>query len=148
MFCDDSYYINDISETVQMGVSSCRNIFYVIIASEVYQDLGSSPTIFGTIKAPANIPFHTGFLVHNYTAYFKTKPNPSKDIKNVWARSRGPIAIFVEVDKGINKAAPDIDIDPMTLKKRFESFIMNTDLSSSVYEPPIDIFNGLIVEEK
>lgn len=128
IFCDDSYYLNDMSEAAQIAVSGCKNIFYVIMVSNSYQDCGGQPTIFNSMGEAKNVPFHMGFFIHNYTNYFKIKANPTKEIKTMLDNANGPIIVFIDVDREVNKKIVDINLNSLELRSRLENFIKKEDV--------------------
>jgi hypothetical protein len=123
IFCEDYYFIRNLSEAAQIAVSKCKNLTYIILRSNMYQEDGFYPTIVSEIGSLKSMMFHMGFLVHHYTSYFKNSNNPSKDIKQIWANITGPMIVFVDIDKGANKKAGDSDIDYSIYTKEFIDFV-------------------------
>jgi hypothetical protein len=121
IFCEDEYFIKNLSEAAQMAVSRCKNLVYVVLRSGMYQDTGFQPTISADIGGLKNSMFNLGFLVHNYTDYMKMT-NPKKEIRSIWKSIRGPLAVFVDITKGINRQVENIQIDYQSIKDRFLDF--------------------------
>lgn len=123
IFCEDWYLIRNLSELAQIAVSKCKNITYVVLRSNMYQEDCFYPTIVSEIGGLKSTMFHLGFLVHHYTSYFKINNNPSKDIKQIWNNIIGPMIVFVDIDKGINKKVGNSDIDYSVYTKEFIDFV-------------------------
>ena len=47
---------------------------------------------------------------------------------------RGPMVLFMDVDKGIKKDLPDIDIPEEDMKERLIEFLKNKEIGTSLYE--------------
>lgn len=122
LFCEDAYIIRNFSEVAQIAASRCRNLLLVIIRSNAYQDTGFQPTLSINISGLKNSLFNLGFLVHNYTHHLKMN-NPVKEIKAIWNGIRGPVAVFVDVEIGINKQVANVDIDYVTIRNRIVEFV-------------------------
>ncbi len=135
VFVSDSEFLKDFGVASQLAVSKCKNIFYIILHSGKYQSSGGQPTIFREISAPKGLLFNLGFLVHDYTHYFK-KRSSEKEIVKIVDRIRGPLAILVAVDSGINRNLSEMSYSNVELKERLINFMTNEDLGTSLYEPP------------
>ena len=103
VFCDDSYFIRNVSEAMHIAVSKCSNIFLIILVSGYYMDVDKIPTIYKSIVAPSNMIFDMGFLTHNYTRHFNKIKNPQKEIDSILNKTRGPMAGIIDVDFGLKK---------------------------------------------
>ena len=125
----------EMSSLAQIGASKVKNLFYVVLNNGVYQSAGGHPTIFKEVSSINGTILGFGFTVFNLTAYFKKKsslPKMNKIINNL----RGPVAIFIDVDKSISKEKVDLDIKKKNLRNRINKFIRNTDLGTSLFRPP------------
>ena len=145
IFCEDDYFLRNIGEAAQIGVSKCQNIYLVILFSGIYSDAGGHPTIFDSISAPQGMLFNMGFLVHNYKRHFKNSKNPTKEINAIWGKIKGPLAVVLELDKGY-KNIDDIFPPVKESLNRISEFIKNVDIPAYNYTPPIDIDESMVAE--
>lgn len=136
VFVSDGEFLKEFGVAAQIAVSKCRNIFYIILSSGRYQSSGGQPTIFKELSSPKGFLFNLGFLVHDYTNYFKNKSS-EKSIPKIISRVKGPLAILVDVDEGIKKNLNELSYSETELKERLISFMANDDLETSLFEPPI-----------
>jgi len=123
VFCNDCDFIRDLSSIVQMSISKCRNIFCVILNSGIYQEEGGQPTLLNSMYSPKGIVFNTGMIVHDFTPLFKNKTS-LKELKNTVRGLKGPLSVFIGVDKGLKKDLNDVNISETDLRKRISSFII------------------------
>jgi hypothetical protein len=138
IFCDDAYFLKNMGEVLHIAASKCRNIFIVILVSGVYPGDAMHPTIFKSINSPIGMLFNMGFIVHDYKRHFKNSRNPVKEIRAIWQKTRGPIAVIVEVESN-NKVFPN-DY-PIEEKSLFDiiHFIQNKEMLAYSYVPPVSI---------
>jgi len=98
IFCDDFYFLKNVSETIQAAVSRCKNFYIIILNSGTYSDDGCSPTIYNSIPAPRSLLFNMGFSVHDYKRQMTIMKDPSSEIKSTWDKVKGPLAVTMEVE--------------------------------------------------
>ncbi len=145
IFCDDSYFVRNISEAAHIATSKCENIYSVILVSGIYADVGPHPTIFNSLMAPRAMLYNMGLKVHNYARHFKNTRNPIKDIRAIWSRARGPLIATLDVDRGtkdFNDNYPD-EIDSLN---DIIEFISNKDIPSYNFVPPISFLEEFTEE--
>lgn len=97
VFCDDFYFLRNISESVQASVSRCKNIYLVILNSNTYNDVGNHPTIYKSMSAPRNLLFDMGYSVHDYKRQISNMADSSSEIRSIWDKVNGPLAVVIEV---------------------------------------------------
>lgn len=136
VFCDDSYFIRNMSEACQIAVSGCENLYLVILISGTYSEVGKHPTIFKSVKSSRSMLFDMGFVVHDYKRQFQNTRNPVKEIHATWSRVRGPLAALVEVEYSIKKGLKDVPNQKTSINKIME-FINNKEIPYYGYVPPI-----------
>ena len=132
IFVSDSEFLREFGIAPQIAASKCKNIFYVVLHSGRYQSSGGQFNIFREIRAPKGLLFNLGFLVHDYTHYLKER-NSEKIISKLLERLKGPLAILISVDYGINKNLDEISYSKKELKERLIDFVANKDLGTSLY---------------
>lgn len=136
VFCDDAYFIRNMSEACQLAVSGCENLYLVILASGIYSDVGKHPTIFRSIQSSRSMLFNMGFVVHDYKRQFKNMKNPVKEIRATWSRIRGPLAIVMDVEHSVKKSHNGF-LEQKTSISRTIDFISNKEIPNYEYVPPI-----------
>ena len=108
IFCDDYYFLKELSSSVHIALSRCKNIFLIVLVSGEYQhSSGHNPTIFNEINAPKTVLFGMGFIINDYTKHF-SNVHSAKEVKNILKSLYGPIAIVIYVDLGENKKVGEI----------------------------------------
>jgi len=136
VFCEDQYFIRNMSEFMQAGVSKCKNFVVVLFVSGGYTNVSNTPLIFDEVNSQHGILYNMGFMVHNYSNFFKQHKNPIKHIRKFWARIRGPLAVLLPVDNR-KKDMPVVELSKnMTATKEF---IRNKDITGYSYVPPFSI---------
>jgi len=135
IFTSDNEFLKTFGMASQIAVSKCKNIFYVILHNSVYNSLDNYFNIFSGITSPKGMFFNIGFLVHDYTNYFQNK-TLQKSIPKIVKNVRGPLAILVEVDKKLKADLVKISYSEIELKDRLMTFMSNSDLKTSLFEPP------------
>lgn len=136
IFCDDAYFLKNMGEVLHIAASKCRNIFVVVLVSGVYSGDAKHPTIFKSIHSPIGMLFNMGFMVHDYKRHFKNSRNPVKEIRSIWQKSRGPLAVIVEVENS-TKVFPDNYPTEEKSLADIISFIQNKEMSAYSYTPPV-----------
>jgi hypothetical protein len=136
VFCDDAYFIRNISEACHMAISGCENLYLVVLVSGIYSEVGNHPTIFKGIRSSRNMLFNMGFVVHNYKRQFQNMRNPVKEIRATWSRVRGPLAIIMDVEYGVKKTHKNF-LDQRSSIDRIMTFIINEEIPNYEYIPPM-----------
>lgn len=102
VLCNDADFLKEVGSALQMAVSGCRNLFYVIFNEGIYSDDGGMPTIFREVPSPMGMLFDFGFGTSNYSDFFDKKGS-MKQLKNVIDGAKGPRAVLINVTKGNQK---------------------------------------------
>lgn len=136
IFCEDQYFIRNMSELMQAGVSKCKNLFFILFVNGRYTSVDSAPLIFDSVNSRHGILYNMGFLVHDYTKHFKNTRNPIKDIREFWRRARGPVTILLHTDKG-TKDIKDVELTGSLCE--VSEFIQDESIKSSSYVPPFSL---------
>lgn len=131
IFCDDFYFLKELSASMQIALSKCKNIFLVILVSGEYQHTGRNPTIFNEIAAPKTVLFGMGFLINDYTKHFSSIQT-SKSVKSILKNLYGPVAILIYVNLGENKKVDKIGLTVMERMKRLTEFLSVEGTSSYI----------------
>lgn len=130
IFCDDYYFLKELSASVHIALSKCKNIFLVVLVSGEYQHTGHNPTIFNEINAVKTIMFGAGFLINDYTKHFSSVQS-AKEIKNILKNLYGPLFTVINVDLGENRKVNEIDLTKLQQTERLTSFLSTK--GSSLY---------------
>ena len=109
LFCDDYYFIKELSAAINIALTRCQNLFLVVLNSGEYQYSGNNPTIFNDIPAFKTIMFGTGFLINDYTKHF-SNVREAKGVINLLENLHGPIFIVININLGENKNMDEIDL--------------------------------------
>ncbi len=140
VFCEDWQFLREFSSSAQMAVSRRTNIIYVIFNSGEYQYVNNMPTIFNEFVAPRVFLSDLGFLVNDFTNYFKDKhgldtlPDYIKHVK-------GPLAVIIKIQKGARKnARAEISYSKQELVNRLMDFVGDDNLGTSLYTTPSNLF--------
>ncbi|MHA1833670.1 MAG: hypothetical protein ACTSV7_06725 [Candidatus Baldrarchaeia archaeon] len=133
VFIDDEHFLKDMGVSAQIAVSNCVNIFYIILRSGCYQSSGFQPTIFGGISGAKSFLFGLGFVVHEFSKYFEDRNFSA--MKGFVENIKGPMAILINIDKGLKKGLKDIKKN-IDLKSEIKNFIVDEDLGTSLFVPP------------
>ena len=123
IFCDDYYFLKELSASMHIALSKCRNIFFVVLVSGEYQHTENhNPTVFKEIAAPKTVLFGMGFLINDYTKHFDNVQR-SKDVKVTLKNLYGPVVILIYVDLGENKKAGEITLTNKERVDRLTEFL-------------------------
>ena len=133
LFCDDYYFIKDLSAVLQASLSKCKNLFLVVLNSGEYQYSGHNSTIFRSIPAFKTVMFGAGFLVNDYTMHFSNVLS-SKGIINLLENLHGPVFIVIDIDIGENKNIDKIDLTIEEKLERLTAFLSKEGTSLVVYD--------------
>ena len=140
LFCDDYYFIKDLSAVLHVSLSKRTNLFLVVLNSGEYQYSGHNPTIFRSIIAFKGLMFNAGFLVNDYTRHFSNVQS-SKGAKNLLENLHGPVFIVIDIDLGENKNIDKIDLTTEEKLERLTSFLSKEGTSLVVYDS-FDFYSG------
>ena len=138
LFCEDQYFIRNMSEIMHAGVSKCRNLYMVLFVNGGYTVFDNVPNIFDSVNSQHGILYNMCFLVHDYTKHFKNSRNPIKEVREIWDRARGPLAIILKTSKG-TKSFPDPVMSEREDLYKAREFIMNQDIKAHSFVPPFSI---------
>lgn len=133
LFCDDYYFIKDLSAVLQASLSKCTNLFLVVLNSGEYQYSGHNLTIFRSIITFKGIMYNAGFLVNDYTRHFSNTQS-AKGAKNLLENLHGPVFIIIDIDLGENKNIDKIDLTTEEKLERLTSFLSKEGTSLRVYD--------------
>jgi len=136
LFCDDAYFLRNMSEAAHIAISKCDNIYIVVMVNGIYTEVGNHPTIFNSLMSPHGFLFNLGFIVHDYKRHFKNMRNPTKEINAIWQKTRGPLVVLLEVDKGVKKLPEDFPAEKRSIDS-IMAFIQNEEIPSYNYVPPV-----------
>lgn len=129
VFCRDADLISDLSNMMQAAAARPKNLFYIILNEGIYQEIDNHPTITDSIYSIKGTLFNFGFLVHDFSHFFKGRVN-KKLLSATIERLTGPMIILINVTKGrinIEKELPD------NLDKRLSALILNEEKGSSLF---------------
>lgn len=138
VYCEDQYFIRNISEFIQVGVSKCKNFIMVLLVSGSYTSINGAPTIFDAVGSQHGVLFNCGTLVHDYTRFFKLHKNPVKHIREFWSRTRGPLSILLRVETSY-KELPGISFSSANDMIRVGKFIQDENIKGHTYTPPFSL---------
>ena len=94
---EDHYMLRYLNSIVQASVSKCRNLFFFVILSNVYNNSTTQSTITESFRNISGAMFNFGFFTYNYSNYLKNKTDVRK-LKNIFSTARGPFVSFIAVD--------------------------------------------------
>jgi hypothetical protein len=140
VFCEEHYFIRNLSEVLQIGVSKCRNLFIIFFCSGEYIAAPGLPTVFDSANNQHGIFYNMGMLVHDYKNQFKFSRNPIKFVRETWDRVKGPIAIIMKTERG-SKQLPEIDFSDRNSIEATREFILDENIKAHDFVPPIDLSN-------
>jgi hypothetical protein len=136
VFCEDRYFVRNLSELMHAAFSRCKNLFLILLNNKVYPQT-DSPIIFESINSKHGLLYNMGFVVHDYTKHFNLN-NPIKEISLIFKNARGPMITLIKTDKGIKKLS-NIEVDLKSNAKSLKTFILNKEIKSNNYVPPISL---------
>jgi hypothetical protein len=132
VFSSDSLFLYDASAALQMAVSECKNLCYILLNSGMYLGAGGHPNIFPTLSHPQGVFFRMGFTSFVFDSFFNI-PGGLKEIKGMLDTIIGPTAIFVEVGKRRGNIK-ELD-KPMSFFSERLKNNLNTE-GTALFEPP------------
>lgn len=103
VFCDDEYFLRNLSELSHIAISGCGNVYLLMLVSGYYLDVGNFPTIYDSLNSVQGVLFNMGFFVHNYTRHFQNMRDPSRELNSIWEKTRSASVGIIKVDKGLKK---------------------------------------------
>ena len=103
IFCEDSYFLRNVSESVHAAVSKCRNLYIIIVVSGMYNNFEYCYTIYNNIMSPRNLLYDMGFMVHNYNKQLSHTKDSSDEIRATWGKIKGPLAITIDVENSMDE---------------------------------------------
>lgn len=133
VFMGEGDLLRQISSLIQMKASKCPNIFLVLLDNGVYQDGCGLPNIMEAVKSKLALMFHLGLVVFDFTFYFNRKE--FKKMSQFMVSLRGPMTILINVDLGLKKNLPDIDINPEDMVSRLTEKIKDIESDTSLFDP-------------
>jgi len=95
--CEDFYLMRYLNSAVQIAIGKPKNIIILCLVTDTYLLGCKQNTLFNSVNSMKGLLFGAGFLVHDYTAYFKNKT----ELKNLSSRLRtieGPLFSSISVD--------------------------------------------------
>jgi hypothetical protein len=140
VFCDDQYFIRNMSEAMQMGVSKSRNLYIVLFIAGEYLDVPDTPNIFGSVNSQHGVLYNMGFIVHDYKTHFKNSRNPINFVRETWDRVRGPLIVLLVTTKG-SKQMPEIKFSSREDVMSTKEFILNEDIIAHIFVAPMGLSN-------
>ena len=136
VFCEDNYFARNLSELMQAGISKCRNIFFILFVGGLYNEVSATPVVFDSVNSQHGILYNIGFLVHDYSKFFKNSKNPIKEIRDVWSRTKGPLAVLLKTERS-NKQFEDVLMTDADSIKKVQDFISNKNIKGYRFDAPI-----------
>lgn len=137
VFCEEQYFIKNMSEIMQIGVSKCRNLFVVLFCGGEYTAVPGLPTVFDSVNNQHGIFYNMGMLVHDYKNQFKFSRNPIKFVRETWDRVKGPIAIIMKMENG-SKKMQEVEFSNKKSIELTREFILDENIEAHNFVPPID----------
>jgi len=132
VFSSDNLFLSDVSTSLQMAVSGCKNLFYVLFNSDVHLKAGGHPNIFSSLSHPQGMFFRMGFTSFVFDHFFSTVGG-LKEMGEVMSTLIGPVVIFVSVSKKMGNRSL-IDKPMSFFIKRLKNNLKVE--STSLYNPP------------
>lgn len=98
IFIEADDFLKYINNVIQISISKCINIFYIILNTKVYNSFSKVkiPTLYNEVSAVKGILFNIGLIVHDYTNYLNKKN--IKTMCNNIKTSIGPTAVILNVE--------------------------------------------------
>jgi hypothetical protein len=142
IICDDYYLLKDVGAVVHMGISKLKNLFIIIIRDGYYPFVQNMPTIESNIPNFKGLLFGSGFLINDYSHYFKTQ-TLAKTIKSWVTVMKGPLALFIDFDKKkeIEECHDKTDYNVVEQIVKLKTII--NDEITSLFTAPTDILKTI-----
>jgi len=139
VLCTDYEFLKEVGASLQIAVSKCINIFYVLFDEGRYIDDGNSPTIFRELSSIEGLFFNFGFGVDMYSAYIN-KGGSLDSLREILIKTKGPNLITMVPGVG-SKKFEEIPYSEIEWKKRINDFVCNFELGTSLdLGMPIQVF--------
>lgn len=135
VFLGEGELLRELGIIAQIGASKCSNMFLVLLDNGCYQSAGGYPTVFENMLSKKGLIFNSNTKVITFTKHFKDKE--FKRLKDRFTRLMGPMAILMDVDKGIKKGLGEIDIDFEEQRDRISEFILDSTKETAMFIPPV-----------
>lgn len=132
VFIGEGDLLRELAVTSQISASGCSNIFLVVLDNNTYQSAGKLPNIMYSMKSKRGVMYNMGLIVFDFTVYLRKKE--FKKMRDFMANLRGPVVLFFDVDTGIKKDLPEIDISEEDQKKRLIKFLADKGAGTSLYK--------------
>jgi len=132
VFIGEGDFLREFSIASQISASVCENIFLVILDNGVYQSIANFPNIMSSMRSKRGVMFNLGLTVFDFNVYLKHREFDK--MRTFITNLQGPVVVFFDVEIGIKKNLPEIDISEENLKQRLMEFIANKELGTSVRE--------------
>ena len=129
VFCRDADIVSDLSMMAQMAAAHLKNLFCIVLNEGCYQELNNHPTLTDSLYSVKGLLFNYGFVLHDYTHFFKGKVN-MKLLDATIERLIGPMVILIKPTKGFINNKIDL---PEDLDQRISTFALNRDLGTSLF---------------
>lgn len=136
VFCEDQYFIQNMSEFMQAGVSGCTNLIIVLVINGAYTSVPATPLIFDEVNSQHGILYNMNLLVHDYSKFFKRYRNPIKYIREFWDRAKGPLVVLLNVE-GTKKDIPEVKLSDSFYATK--TFIRDVSIKAHNYVPPFSV---------
>ena len=134
VFVGEGELLRDLGVLAQIGASKCRNMFIIILDNGCYQTAGGYPNIFESLLSKKGLIYNANMKVSTFTKHFKDKH--FKRLKNRFERLIGPMAILMDVDKGVKKDLPHVDIDLEEQRDSISKLVMDKEKETALFYPP------------
>ena len=122
--------LREFSIAPQLSASKCENLFLVVLDNGVYQSVGKLPNIMNSINSKRGVMFNMGLVVFDFTVYLRKKE--FKKMRSFMKSLRGPVVLFFDIDTGIKKDLPEVDINYKASKVRLMEFLANEEIGTSM----------------
>ena len=132
VFVGEGDLLRELAAASQIAASRCSNIFLVVLDNGTYQSAGNFPNIMESMRSKRGVMLNFGLVVFDFTVFLPKRE--FKKMRNFMQNLRGPVVLFMDIDKGVNKDLPDIDIAEEEMKERLTAFIKNKETGTSLYK--------------
>jgi len=135
VFIGEGQLLRELGIISQIGASKCSNIFIVLLDNGCYQSAGCYPTVFENMLSKKGFIYNSNTKVITFTKHFKD--NQFKRLKGRFSRLTGPLVVLMDVDRGIKRGLPEINIDFENQRDRMLEFILDSTKETALYVPII-----------
>ena len=132
VFVGEGDLLRELAVTSQIAASKCENIYLVVLDNDAYQTVGKLPNLMGSMKSKRGIMYNMGLAVFDFTVYTRRGEfdKMSDFIKNL----RGPVVLFLDVDLGVRRNLPEVDVDKEEMRDKLTKFLQNKETGTSLYK--------------